>query len=247
MAAASKREADRVFGVHATGPAFTEGVNLFDAWEDESDAIASDPDYANYIVDDLAGYLLNNYMNEINEEHGAVASRTDERAILERIKNDFIASHRQELLDIQIDWPGLADGGRVSIQIFREADDVGDRDFMWDQFATIIHEYIHTLEHADHVAYRSTMDEQRDGLTLREGMCDYFTAMVWDTVDFTPPLRQEVEGPFHDAGTVHTVPDPAFYDSTEQAERAVGIVGVRNAMAAFFRGEVALIGGPSGP
>lgn len=244
VAAASKRETDRVFGSYSTGPAFQEGVNLFDAWEEESDAINNDPSYADFISNDLAEYLLNNYMNAINEEHGAVASRSPERDILENVKSDFLASHRQELLDIQVAWPGLADEGRVSIQLFKGADDAANRDFMWEQFATIIHEYIHTLEHPDHVSYRGGMDEQRGGLTLREGMCDYFTKMVWDTVAFTPALRQEVEGPYHDASAEHPVSDPGFYASTTEAERAVGIVGVRNAMAAFFLGRVDLIGGP---
>ena len=115
---------------------------------------------------------------------------------------------------------------------------------MWEQFATIIHEYIHTLEHGDHESYRSGMQEQRGGLTLREGMCDYFTKMVWDTVNFTPTLRRSVEGRYHDPAINHPIPPPTFYDSAAEAERAVGIVGVRNAMAAFFLGEVSLIGGP---
>lgn len=244
VAVASKRETDRVFGNYRTGPAFQHGVNLFDVWEEESDAIANDPSYPDYIVEDLASYLLNNYMEAINDEHGAVASRAPERDILERVKTDFMASHRQELLHIQVAWPGLADGGRVSIQRFRGADNAENRDFMWEQFATIIHEYIHTLEHPDHESYRGGMDEQSGGLTLREGMCDYFTKMVWDTVAFTPALRQEVEGPYAEAGVTHPIPDPTFYDSAVEAERAVGIVGVRNAMAAFFLGRVDLIGGP---
>ncbi|HWN66406.1 MAG TPA: peptidoglycan-binding domain-containing protein [Haliangium sp.] len=244
VAVASKRETDRVFGTYRTGPPFQQGVNLFDAWEEESNTLASDPDYPDFIVEDLATYLLNNYTEDINEEHGAVASRSPERDILERVKTDFMASHRQELLHIQVAWPGLADEGRISIQRFRGADNDENRDFMWEQFATIIHEYIHTLEDPAHQAYRGPMDEQSGGLTLREGMCDYFTKMVWDTVSFTPALRQEVEGPYGEAGVTHPIPEPGFYDSVVQAERAVGIVGVSNAMAAFFLGRVDLIGGP---
>ena len=244
VAVASKRETDRVFGAHATGPAFTEGVNLFDAFEQESDRLANDPTYEPYILNDLASYLLNTEMNEINEDHGAVASRGPEAVILNSVKTDFIASRHAELLDIQRCWPGLADGGQISLQRVTGADDTANRNFMWEQFATIIHEYIHTLEHADHVAYRETMGEQRGGLTLREGMCDYFTTMVWDTVDFNPALRLEVEQRYHEPGIVHPIPQPSVYDSAQEAERAVGIVGVANAMAAFFHGETSLIGGP---
>ena len=246
VADAAKGEADRVFGSYGTGarPALEEGTNLFDAWEQESDAISSDPDYADFIVEDLAGYFIHNYMDAIHDDHGAVPSRAAEEQILERVKADFVVSHRQELLDIQVSWPGLADGGEISIQLLKADNDADNRDFMWEQFATIIHEYIHTLEHPDHVAYRGTMDEDAGSLTLREGMCDYFTKMVWDTIEFTPALNSQVEGPFHNPNMQHNIPTPTFYDSTEQAERAVGVVGVRNAMAAFFLGRVDLIGGP---
>lgn len=244
VAVASKRETDRVFGAYASGPAFTEGVNLFDAFEQESDTIASDPSYTPYILNDLASYLLNNYMSEINAQHGAVMSRAPEAAIFNSVKNDFIASHSAELLDIQRCWPGLANEGQISLQRVTGTDDAANRDFMWDQFATIIHEYIHTLEHDDHVAYRGTMAEQEGGLTLREGMCDYFTTMVWDTVSFSPALRLEVEQSFHQPAVAHPIPQPSVYDSAQQAERAVGIVGVANAMAAFFQGHTDRIGGP---
>ena len=127
VAAQSKAEADRVFGSYAQGPAFVRGTNLKDAWEEETKAINHDPGYDTYILNDLASYLLNNYMTQINEQHGAVASRATEQAILERVKNDFIASHRRELLDIQIAWPGLADEGVVSLQRLRAADDPGNR------------------------------------------------------------------------------------------------------------------------
>jgi hypothetical protein len=244
VADAAKTEADRVFGGYASGPAFRAGGNLFDAWEVETDRIANEPGYDDYIVNDLASYLINTELRGINAEHGAVPSRGPEATILAAIERDLLANDRQRLLDIQVSWPGLADNGQIFLQRLRAADDAGNRDFMWEQFATIIHEYIHTLEHADHQTYRGGLAEQAGGLTLREGMCDYFTTMVWDTVDFTNvQIAQTVEGRYHTAAS-HNIPQPGYYASKAQAERAAGIVGVRNVMGAFFRGELDLIGGP---
>lgn len=246
VAAASKRETDTIFGGYSTGPAFTNGSGLLvDAFEDESDKITNQSGYADYIVNDLTSYALNTEMSDINDEHGAVPSRGPEAAINTRVKTDYMAANRQQILESHIAWPGLADGGQVSLQRHTAPDNAGNRTFLWNQFGTVIHEYIHTLEHTDHQAYRSGLDEQSGGLTLREGMCDYFTKVVWENVDFNPLLRGEVEGPFHEVGTVHPVPaDPGYYDSVAEAERGVGIVGFRNAAAAFFLGEVNLIGGP---
>lgn len=241
VAEAAKGETDRVFGQYESGPAFKQGVNLFDAWEDEQKAIANDPGYADFIAEDLIEYLLNTETADIMQQHGADLSRPAEKAIMDAVSAEVVAQRRPELLDIQISWPGLAGGGRVSLQRDKSPDDAKNRDFMWDAFATMIHEYIHTLEHADHVKHRSALPQQGGGLTLREGMCDYFTTMVWDTVDFSAALRRTVEGPYHEQAS-HAIPKPTYYASKANAERAVGVVGVRNAMAAFFLGHVDLIG-----
>jgi len=246
VAGASKRETDRVFGTYKVGAVFTEASGrLRDAFEDEGDKITNQAGYADYIVRDLTSYALNTEMDDINTQHGADPSRGPEAAINARVRSAYAAANRQQVLESHIAWPGLADGGQVSLQRHTAPDNAGNRTFLWQQFGTVIHEYIHTLEHADHIAYRGGLDEQSGGLTLREGMCDYFTKMVWETVDFNPVLRGEVEGPYHEVGTVHPVPaDPGYYDSVAEAERGVGVVGFRNAAAAFFLGETSLIGGP---
>ncbi len=74
-------------------------------------------------------------------------------------------------------------------------------------------------------------------------MTDFFAKVVWDGLTFDAPLRAAIERPFHDPAhpTDHPIPLPARYGEWTNAERAVGVVGVRNAMAAFFPGRTDLI------
>jgi hypothetical protein len=67
--------------------------------------------------------------------------------------------------------------------------------------------------------------------------------MVWDGLTFDAPLRAHIEGAFHDPAhpTAHPIPLPPRYSEWVNAERAVGIIGIRNAMAAFFLGRTDLI------
>lgn len=60
---------------------------------------------------------------------------------------------------------------------------------------------------------------------------------------FDAPLRAPIEGSFHDPARPldHPIPPPARYSEWENAGRAVGVVGTRNAMAAFFLGRTDLI------
>lgn len=146
------------------------------------------------------------------------------------------------MLDIQINWPGLAEGGSIAIQRTTSTDNAVNRDRMWDLFSTCIHEYIHTLEHPNHVRHRGHFSEHRGDRTLREGSTDYFTAIVWNSLNFTPALRLEVEGPYHNAAVPHPIHPHGRYGETANAARAAGIVGFHNMAAAFFLGRVRLIG-----
>ncbi|MCC6463600.1 MAG: peptidoglycan-binding protein [Saprospiraceae bacterium] len=249
VAQAGKRVTDQVFGSYRSGPAFRQGTNLSDAWEQESQHIAADPSYASFIAEDvLDAYLgYSPIASEpgspgINEQHGAVPSRSRERGIINTVKQQLLRTRRQDLLDIQINWPGLADAGVIAVQRTTSSDAAVNRDRMWDLFSTCIHEYIHTLEHRRHIARRSRFSEHRGNRALREGSTDYFTAIVWNSLNFTPALRQEVEGPYHDPAIQHPIHPHGRYGETANAARAAGIVGFHNMAAAFFLGEVNLIG-----
>jgi len=115
---------------------------------------------------------------------------------------------------------------------------------MWKYFYTLIHEYIHTLEHKDHDAYRGPMAEKKGGKVLREGSTEYLSHIVWSGITFDAALRKTIEGPFHDPLTPFKIPNFVGYAEFANAERLAGIVGIRNFVAAFLMGRADLIGKP---
>jgi hypothetical protein len=66
---------------------------------------------------------------------------------------------------------------------------------------------------------------------------------VRKTVKIDDALRKEVEGPYVDLKAPLPTPDIGIYPSIDQAEAVVSIVGIRNAQAAYFKGDVDKIGG----
>jgi len=154
----------------------------------------------------------------------------------------MIVKYRTELIETHKGWPGYAGGGKIFIQRFKDADDEVNRWSMWNFYQTFIHEYIHTLEHADYTAYRSGLAAQKGGFTLREGTTDYFTKIVWNSIAIDDALRKKIEGPFHIATKKFAVQPVNTYKESQNAERLAGIVGLRNLAAAFFLGKVELIG-----
>ena len=123
----------------------------------------------------------------------------------------------------------------------------------WSMWETLVHEYIHTLEHPAFV-------EMRGGnRILFEGFCEMFTEEVLQEwipkakADSDPALRGEVEG--KDGGgnlwpdfTADLVRDYSAGEYADYAKRAKAIratlgPGGENAVrAAFFQGHIELIG-----
>jgi len=250
----SKAAADASFGSYATGKALkATGVDakIKDAWEFKERALAADPGEA----DDNARWRVTKILDghqaitAIDTEHGAVQSRAPEKAIIDAIRTKIATARKAELVLIHKAWPAFAAGNDVFIQRVQHTDAKGAvdkaeaRTYMWKQFQTIIHEYIHTIEHPEHVRYRATLDAQKGGFTLREGTTDYFTKIAYNNTDrANAALRKEVEGPFHEPGVVQPVPPLTTYRESANAERAAGIVGLPNLCGAFFLGRVDLIG-----
>jgi hypothetical protein len=155
-----------------------------------------------------------------------------------------MVKYRDKLLELHKAWPGFASGGVVYVQLFKGANPQKQRAERWDFFQTFIHEYIHTLEHPDHIAYRGGLSAQKGGFVLREGTTDYFTKIVWSGLVLNEALRARIEGPVHDPVNIFAVPDLNTYPEADNAERLAGVVGIRNVAAAFFLGKVDLIGKP---
>lgn len=253
VAIESQKATDAVFGKYAVGnPLTATGIapNIKDAWKNKEDELAADAS----VADGWAWWRVeklitgNREVRKLDKKYGAIQSRPREAAIVDRVHTKLEASRRDDLILIHKAWPGYADEGEVFIQRIQKRDSAGNvdkaegRNFMWDTFQTLIHEYIHTLEHDEHVAYRQGKTEQQGDKTLREGVTDYFTKIAYNATPITPALRKAVEGPFHETAVVHDIPPLGTYDEAINAERAAAIVGFDNMAAAFFLGEVELIG-----
>ena len=264
----AKAVTDAVYGRYRTGPALAFGVNIFDQFLQRQAQIAASTTNADWAANWRVLKLLNGDRGiaQIDEEHGAVQTRATEWSLIAgvtgfpntppgvldynasppNVTTGIVGTRRAELLDIHRNWPASAGGGRIYLQMYLGSTNAANRDIMYETFATIIHEYIHTLEHPNHVTYRESLAEQRGGFVLREGMTDYLAKVVWDNLSFDPPLRAAIEDRFQDPlnPNGHPIPAPPRYREWANAERAVGIVGIRNAMAAFFLGHTNLMGGP---
>lgn len=244
VAARSKTETDAVFGKFAIGPPLVHGAGLHDAWDTKVLALSTVPaqdSAAAWRVDKLL--TGNSTVKALDREHGAIQSRGPEKGIVDKVRTAVVLAKRAELLETHKGWPAFASGGEVNLQRFKEATDPKNRDAMWDLFQTVVHEYLHTLEHSRHKGYQGKLGQQEGSFTLREGVTEYFTHTVLEGVNYDAGLRTLVEGPWHQNGVTHPIPDYVGYGERAQAERLAGVVGARNVMAAFFLGDIEKIGG----
>lgn len=249
IAKQSQKAVDKVFAEYIKGRAIKpleQGVNIFDAWDAKvKEFTAGGKKYE----DEKVAWRVNKIFTgdegvaALDEEHGAVQSRAAEKKIIDKIRTDMISKYRAELIETHKGWPGYEDEGKVYIQIFKGAnDDIRKRD-MWRYYQTFIHEYLHALEHPDHVKYREPMSEQKGDKTLREGVADYFTKIVWSSIAIDDGLREKIEGKtLYDPAKKTPIPPLHTYHESKNAERLAGILGVRNVAAAFFLGKVEYIG-----
>jgi len=245
-AAASKEVTDNLYSSYAVGPAITKASGgLVDQWDDEIQrnqglSAADKKEKAKGKV----WYLIASNCENINSQHSAVPTDSQEKAILAPIVEALVdtPAEVQMMLEIEMGWEGAQMEGTVYLQRYKQANDKDNRKQLWELFHTCIHEYIHSLVHDDYEAYARRLDVVRQN-TLIEGFCDFFTENVRKTITVTPALRQKIEGPYYDAKEAPPSVSPSIYSSIAEAERVVSIVGIRNAQAAYFQGKVKLIGG----
>ena len=239
-----------VFGEYITGvvtPHLKLGVNIEDAWaKKEKDLTAG----GKKAEDDAVSWRVQKILDgddavkALDDEHGAIQTRSQEAAIIAPIKADLMKKYRAELLETHKAWPGFEDKGIVYVQLFKGSSVAAQRRDRWEYFQTFIHEYIHSLESGKHITYRESLAEKRGGFTLREGTTDYFTKIVWSRLTITPALRKAVEGTVYDPKHNFPIPPLNTYPEAINAERLAGVVGIRNVAAAFFLGKTSLVGGP---
>ncbi len=245
VAERSKAATDAVFGKWSVGPPLAPGVSIHDAWETKVNLL-KDVDAQDAAANWRVEKILTGHPNvrELDREHGAIQTRGPEKAIVDRVKAQIVTAKRAELIETHKAWPAFAADGVVNIQRFKSSTDRGNRREMWDLFQTVVHEYLHTLEHSRYRGYREGLGQQAGGFTLREGVVEYFTHTVLESINYADAdLRRVVEGEFHDPDVTDPVPTYHGYTERANAEKLAGVVGARNVMAAFFLGDVEKVGG----
>jgi hypothetical protein len=245
-AAAAKEVTDKLYGTYATAPAMTHALgNFIDQWEDEvaRDA-ALNTAAKKQKATDKVWYLIASNCHAVNAKHSAVPSDAREKAILDPIVESFVNTPAKvrRLLELDVGWEGAQLAGVVYLQRYKQDTDDENRAQMWELFHTCIHEYIHSLADPKFQAYARKLDSVRYN-TLIEGFDDFFTETVRKTIVADTALRKKIEGPYYDATVPVPAVSPGIYPSIAQAEQVVSIVGIRNAEAAYFNGDVSKIGG----
>ena len=262
----SKKETDKLFGSYKKGPALKADKkrrrgNIHDLFADtESELKAMDWSQRRHKARQLIYYFFqsNSFVRTLNRKHNASPKfskrgnpRNDEAKILRKLAREFTRTRKQitELNEIDRGWPASAGSGDINIQIFRGETVEKDRDFLWDMFQTLIHEYLHTLVHKDYEKYADGFgDNSNEYNTLIEGVDSLLTEIVWSNVEprvHDPDLRKSIEGPEYSKLPPITV-KPASrrrYPSYAEAVKVVNIVGIRNLYVAYFLGKVDRIGG----
>jgi LysM repeat protein len=188
-------------------------------------------------------YWMNTDGESVNNTHHCGSAVFN--AVKESIADD--AALQADIDAAVQSWPAEATNG-IHMQPYVAASQL--RSYRWDVFTTIIHEYIHVLRHPNFAAAQSQVNPS--GLQiLKEGMDDLLRHDVWDSTAGNlegrvaqaayAPNRLIIEGaayPF-DATQVVYHQD---YPQLTQARQIEAQVGINNIKAAYFLGQVELIG-----
>ncbi|MEA2310928.1 MAG: hypothetical protein QOE28_896, partial [Solirubrobacteraceae bacterium] len=228
---------------------YTAGVNLFDAAKRPVDAFQGAAFIA--FTDPAAKAATN--------AHHLRRDRSDEEGTFfdDEIASPFAADHKDDLETFERFGFSVAKGGKVFAQTTlsdpkfsndagpKGAPSPGARHLKWKMLHTLVHEYIHLLEHPAYTDARQGND------IMREGFCEMFAKEVMIPVTAAAKggdskLRVAVEGGDFPGFTPDLVPDykpaPQYADFLKAAEGIRDAVGVANAKAAFFQGHVELLG-----
>jgi hypothetical protein len=270
IAAQAKKWTDRLFGHLATKAALEADRNIHDQWEDADQDIAamSDREKRTLAGQQLGRYLTwNNRVVEVMREHHAVVlfdrqgkPLNNETQIISEVISGLLDEDKDEailtqVLDIYRGLPGRARPWtmEVWVQAFRAPERWQNQQALWGIAATLVHEYLHLLEHPRYQSYRDSLMFGTDAFnTLVEGVVSLLTEVVWPGVrPGGPAVRAKVEREYSSDAPLSPdrMPHPAEtrYPSLAQVMRLVHELGdVRNLFAAFFLGDIEKITGPLG-
>lgn len=262
----SKKETDTLFGRYKTGPNLKADTkkkrgNIHDLFADmQSELKDMTRKQRRRLARQLIFYFFqsNKFVRKLNRQHNASPKfakknkpLNDEAKILRKLVREFTKTRKQikKLNEIDRGWVASAGDGDINIQIFKGKTVDKDRDFLWDMFQTLIHEYIHTLVHDDYENFAESFgDTSNEYNTLIEGVDSLLTEIVWSNVAprvNDPALRAKIEGPTYSKLPAINVKHASRrrYASYSEAIKVVNIVGIRNMYVAYFLGKVDRIGG----
>jgi hypothetical protein len=237
VAAAAKQVTDAVFGNFSVGEPLEYGDNVRDLFEVRGAQLGVAGGGTRAANEEIRRILEGDVVREIDRQHGAVQNGAAESALLLPFIDRVTQERFGQLLAIYQHWPGVEDEG-INIQRFwdRNRNPQEDRNKLYHLFGTMIHEYLHGLEHDDYQDFYESAEGPQQKV-LSEGMTDYWAKMVWDGLTFDPALRQSIEGPLYDpAAAAGSIPEPPRYAELADAAQLVNTIGAQFAAEAYFHG-----------
>ncbi|WP_091724623.1 DUF4157 domain-containing protein [Mitsuaria sp. PDC51] len=231
------------------------GKNLFDANDRAQRALANLPIDAH----DLAGWMAETFGADAMKPHNFSPTRGgEEQAFLEtEIVTPFVNAHKPDLELFDLFGFALTDPSTGKIVIGTAtspglgtapgsggAPSEAQRSLRWSAWETLVHEYIHTLEHP--VFHTAGGASNR---IMSEGFCTMFSEEVLlDQIPKAPKnaaLRADIEGghfPEPPAGTVPPFEAGSYAEYLKHATAIRTAVGDSAVKAAFFQGHVEFLG-----
>lgn len=253
----AKQAVDRVFGSFMTGKDFQGGRNLHDKNVAEKRDIekAAAPD------DERVKKALGRVEKIINSDDKVEAmmrkynvdrTREPEGTIIKTVKARVATDLQKELLELMFDWSASAGKDGVRINMRKRGDAESNRERLWAMFGTLVHEYVHTLEHPKWNDYkvRTSKANPEAGATLREGVTELLARTVFSVTSLADKkLKKDVEGEYYDeeAPAAEGLRAGKYQPETNRAEQLAGIVGIHNIYGAYFVGRTDLVGDGSAP
>ena len=276
MANAAKDEVDAVFGQYyaaADHPPFVadkvdalgnrQAGSLHDAYADfDRRTSKATPDQLRAVAMDMMKYLFSSdrWVLRLNAAHGAnprydqsSSPINPEAKAMHKVASDFLRDPANVTRVNHIDrgWSASAFGGHVYVSLAQPHDATKDRTDRWQRFATMIHEYLHTVVHVDYDAYADSFGARSPQQnTLIEGVDSLLTDIVWERILpklADPTLRAAVEGPAYSSLPPISPPHAGMrrYASHNEAMKLADLAGIEAIYAAYFLGLVDRIGGPT--
>ena len=264
IAAAARWLVDGVFG-QLVPERVGVSISVHDQWEDRDRLIRnwSQEEQRAQARRELIGYLTQpTDAAALAREHRAVpdfdrdgAPLNEESRIISAVIEDLLNDPAivAQALDLLKAWPAWSDqkARKIWVQRFRADEPWQNQRELWDKLVSSIHEYVHTLVHPRfRRLYRELPPLARNA--LEEGVVCLLTEIVWSGVwPWDPALREAVEGEYATEPPLpmHLMPHPFIdhrYESIAQVKQLLALLGdVRNLYAAFFLGEVEMIGWPA--